>query len=95
MSARPTSIEAYRTHAAKPRQIAKVYEFIKRYPRCTRRQIAKGTGYDVSAVAGRVNELLTVEAIEECGRVTCPVTGKTVMALRVMPVQAELLLEAA
>lgn len=92
---RPTSIEAYRSHAAKPRQIAKVYEYIKKFPKCTRRQIAKATGYDVSAVAGRVNELLSVEAIEECGRVTCPITGKSVMALRVVPAQCELFAEAA
>ena len=90
MAATLTSIEAYRTHQARPRQIAKVFEYIKHHANCTRREIAKATGYDVSAVAGRVNELLSVELVEECGRKVCSVTGKSVMALRVAPSQMEL-----
>lgn len=90
MTATLTSIEAYRTHQARPRQIAKVFEYIKAHPNCTRREISKATKYDTSAVAGRVNELLSVELIEENGRTTCSVTGKSVMALRVTPIQQEL-----
>jgi len=87
---RESSIEAYHNFPAKPRQISKVYEYICKNPGCTRREIAKATGYDTSAVAGRVNELLSVELIEENGRTTCSVTGKSVMALRVTPIQQEL-----
>lgn len=84
---RDTSIEAYHHFPGKPRQISKVYEYVCKNPRCTRRAIARGTGFDVSAVAGRVNELIKVGLVHEGAPVKCPITGKLVMSLSAAPAQ--------
>ncbi len=88
---RESSIEAYHNFPAKPRQISKVYEYICKNPCCTRREIVKATGYDTSAVSGRVNELLKVGLVLEAMTPTrCRITGKMVMALYQAPMQREL-----
>jgi len=88
---RESSIEAYHNFPAKPRQISKVYEYICKRSGCTRREIAHGTGYDVSAVSGRVNELIKVGLVREGDEsVRCMITGKMVMALYPAPQQREL-----
>lgn len=88
---RETSIDAYHHFPAKPRQISKVYEYICKNDGCTRREIAWATSFDVSAVSGRVNELIKVGlVIESMAPIKCKITGKMVMALHVAPNQREL-----
>ena len=57
----------------------------------SRRQIAKLTGLETSAVAGRCNELLEAGQIVVCGHIRCPITGRQVEAVKLAGAQLELL----
>jgi hypothetical protein len=48
----------------------------------TRRQIAGMTGLETSAVAGRVNELIADGVMVGDGVIKCPITGRTVEAVK-------------
>jgi len=58
----------------------------------SRRQLAVLTGLETSSVAGRVNELLKGSQLEVCGTIKCPLTGKTVEAVKLVSMQRELML---
>lgn len=53
----------------------------------TRRQIANITGFELSAVCGRVNELMLCSALMYGDTCTCKTTGKTVERIKIMPVK--------
>ena len=57
----------------------------------SRRALAKLTGLETSAVAGRCNELLAEGSIVVCGHIRCPITGRTVEAVKLAEKQMELL----
>ena len=57
----------------------------------SRRQLANMTGIETSAVAGRINELVDRGVVEQCGLMRCPVTGRTVSAVKVVCNQMELM----
>jgi len=56
----------------------------------TRRQIAKITGLETSAVSGRVNDLLKEGVVVESGHVKCSTTSKTVATVKLAETQIEL-----
>lgn len=56
----------------------------------SRREIAMSLGLETSAVAGRCNELLASGQIVECGHIKCPITQRTVQAVRLAGQQPEL-----
>ena len=47
------------------------------------REICKGTGLDINAVSGRVNELKKNGNIEECDKRRCRITGRLVTPVTV------------
>jgi hypothetical protein len=57
----------------------------------SRRVLAKLTGLETSAVAGRVHELLDAGVLVVCGDIRCPITGRTVDGVRIAEKQMELL----
>lgn len=57
----------------------------------SRRQIAKLTGLETSAVAGRVFELIEDGVLVESGTIVCPLTGKHVKGVAVVETQMDLL----
>ena len=56
----------------------------------SRRQLAKITGLETSAVSGRVNELLSDGLVVVCGRIRCPLTGRLVEAVKLASAQLEI-----
>lgn len=56
----------------------------------SRRQLSQMTKMETSSVSGRVNELIESGEIVVCGKMTCPVTGRTVEAIKRADKQAEL-----
>lgn len=92
MTVAATSLDAYRTHREGNlgKQSATVFAFIALHPDCSRQEIAVGSGVAINAVCGRVDELLKVGSIEVSGVKRCSVTGSTVNALRVAPIQRPL-----
>lgn len=86
-----TSVRSYeRIQPKLPLWKGKVFDYITAHPRCSRKEIARALGMETASVAGRVNELMADELIEENGVKVCGVTGNTVAALRISPTQAEL-----
>ncbi len=57
----------------------------------SRRQLARMTGLETSTIAGRINELLALDAVEVVGTIRCPVTGRQVEAVRLADSQMVLL----
>lgn len=57
----------------------------------SRRQLAQMTSLETSTVAGRVNELIELEAIVVCGTIKCPITHRNVEAIKRADEQMELL----
>jgi len=53
----------------------------------TRRQISRITGFELSAVCGRVNELLSCGALEYGDTTVCKTTGKLVERVKIKPVK--------
>ena len=50
----------------------------------TRQEIARSLGLGITAVCGRVNELMKTGAVSDDERKVCAVTGRNVHAVRVM-----------
>jgi hypothetical protein len=74
---------------------ARVLAYVRAHPRCSRQDIAKGTGITINCVCGRVNELIeSGELLERELDKTDPVSGKRVNTVAIMPQQRELALEA-
>jgi hypothetical protein len=57
----------------------------------SRRQLSAVTKLETSCIAGRVNELIATGAIEVCGSMKCPISGRTVEAIKRPTEQMELL----
>lgn len=55
----------------------------------SRRQISRLTKLETSAVAGRVNELMAEGLIVSAGTMKCPITGRTVEAVKLAEKQTE------
>ena len=86
---RDTSKLAYHS-LDKTTQSDKIYRYLLKKQVATRREIAMALGLDVSAVAGRVNEMLG-DTLEELERRPCPITGILAHPVRLKPKQMELL----
>ena len=56
----------------------------------TRRQLAKATALETSTVAGRVNELIARGMLEVVGTIKCPITQRSVEAVKRTDVQMAL-----
>jgi len=81
-----TSRLAYYENRASRRNVfqrMQVLEFIKFNQPCNRNQIADGLGLRLSAVCGRVNELLKSGHIEVAFKDIDPETGRKVEFLRI------------
>lgn len=86
MSVSPQSIEAYNQHVnsgAKQSQREQIHEYVYIHGDVTRRYIAKGLGFELGAVSGRVNKLLLDGLLEDAGTIRCSTTGKTVGLVRI------------
>mgnify|MGYP002365379221 CR=1 FL=1 len=96
MSVRDTSREAIRDHRSSgklTRQQQQVVDFLHAHPGqgYTRAELAHATGITLSAVCGRVNELVKLQRIVEPYRRRCTVTGKNAWTVRAVPVQLGLI----
>jgi|TARA_Y100000034_G_scaffold131555_1_gene192535 DNA-binding MarR family transcriptional regulator len=49
----------------------------------TLKELARQTGFEINAVAGRVNELKKEEFVEECAKRKCRITGRIVTPVTV------------
>ena len=47
------------------------------------KELARQTGFEINAVAGRVNELKKEEFVEECAKRKCRITGRIVTPVTV------------
>lgn len=61
-----------------------IYDYIKRKPKLTRKQIARELELDVSSVSGRVNGLMNKRLVTDEKRGKCPISGKEVGLLEVV-----------
>jgi predicted transcriptional regulator len=90
---RDTSLAAFR--AMGPRlgtQQRTVVEYLEEHRRAfTRNELALATGLALSAICGRVNELVKAGALVECPRRRCHVTGKSAHPVRLAPEQMSFL----
>lgn len=73
-------------------QHAAIVSHMERGQIYSRRQLATMTGLETSAVAGRVNELVEDHILIVCGHIRCPITNRTVEAVKLADKQMELLL---
>jgi len=56
----------------------------------SRREIARALDLETSSVAGRVNELIEMNQVEVCGHIKCPISRKTVEAIKLAGKQTSL-----
>lgn len=56
----------------------------------SRRQLARLTKLETSCISGRVFELIEMGAIEVCGTIQCPLSGRHVEGLKRADEQAEM-----
>jgi predicted transcriptional regulator len=90
-----TSRDAFHVHQASGKlgaQQEQILAFLRRPPHqpCTRSEIAEATGIKLSAVCGRVNELLALGDLEELPRRRCTVTTSSAHPVRLRGKQATL-----
>ena len=81
-----TSLEAYwhgRTNKQFSKQAAQVLDNLNVYGPATRAELARRTGFKLSAICGRVNELITIGVVEEKYKVPDPDTLRNVWAVSV------------
>ncbi len=95
MTVRDTSRHAYHEHRDSGRlgtQQRAVLEFLQAHPdrSYTRAELARDSGITLSAICGRVNELVSAGRVVEPYRRHCEITGKRVWALRAAPEQMEI-----
>jgi hypothetical protein len=88
-----TSIKSYDALKASgfKGQHAAIVSHMERSQIYSRRQLAGLTGLETSAVAGRCNELIADGQLVVCGVIKCPITGRTVEAVKLADRQMELL----
>lgn len=76
---RDTSEKAYKEinlEGVSGNQHRKILNFLRTRTNLTRREIAQATGIEISAVAGRVNELIKVGSLSENGIRRCSISGR-------------------
>lgn len=81
MAARDTSIEAYIDHERSGELSRQQQELLKAFVRgrdYSRAELAMASGIRLSAVCGRVNELVKIGQLVEAPTRACKVTGRTV-----------------
>ena len=87
-----TSSESYQEVQSSGReasQIESIFKIISDRGMLSRREIAQLSGFELSAVCGRVNRLIKQRRIREYGTKQCGVTKKTVGVLSVWPTDSE------
>lgn len=72
-------------------QHAAIVSHMERSRIYSRRELARMTGLETSAVAGRVNELVASGELVTCGAIKCPITGRQVEGVRLADQQMELM----
>jgi predicted transcriptional regulator len=91
MPVRETSLAAYRDPNRRGgEQAARVAEYVRTHPLCSRKEVAKALSLETGTVSARVCELIEVGAVEEHGTKQCSVSKRTVAALRIPPIQPTL-----
>ena len=66
---------------------ARILEFIRNNPECTRSQISDQMDIAINSVTGRVNELIKDNLVQESGITECPFSGRKVATLKTISVQ--------
>ena len=77
----PQSIQAYHEILADGTvrsKKARILKLVERIGGRTRRQLSQITGYELGTVAGRVNELIAEQKLEEVSTEVDPITNKNV-----------------
>ena len=69
---------------------ARILAFMRPGRFYSRKQIAKALKMETSSVAGRVNELIEMNQVEVCGHIKCPISCKTVEAIKLAGHQTSL-----
>lgn len=85
MSVADTSIEAYKEHkdtGKLGRQAAAILEKMIPSKDYSRKELSKATGFELSAICGRVNELLAMGLLEELEPRKCNITGKRIHPIK-------------
>lgn len=81
MTVASTSIAAYVEHkdtGKLGRQASAILERMSPTKDYSRKELARLTGFELSAICGRVNELLAVGMLEELASRKCSITGKNI-----------------
>lgn len=85
MSVSDTSIEAYVEHKETGklgRQASTLIEKMTPNKDYSRKELSRETGIELSAVCGRVNELLSIGLLEELEPRKCTITGKRIHPIK-------------
>jgi hypothetical protein len=85
MTVADTSIEAYKEHKETGklgRQAATLLEKMVYGKDYSRKELSKATGFELSAICGRVNELLAMGLLEELEPRKCNITGKKIHPIK-------------
>lgn len=85
MTVASTSVEAYIEHkdtGKLGRQASAVLQKMSPTRDYSRRELASLTGFDLSAICGRVNELLAIGMLEELPSRKCSITGKNIHPIK-------------
>jgi predicted transcriptional regulator len=89
-----TSRDAYAVHKANGKlgaQQERIVAFLgERHGAWTRSEIAEATGIKLSAVCGRINEMVASGIVEDTPRRPCRVTGSSAHPVRLVPTQRAL-----
>jgi hypothetical protein len=85
MNVADTSIEAYIEHrdtGKLGRQAAALLEKMNPNKDYSRKELSRITGFELSAICGRVNELLALGLLEELEPRKCNITGKKIHPIK-------------
>jgi hypothetical protein len=85
MTVADTSIEAYKEHkdtGKLGRQAATLLEKMIPEKDYSRKELSRATGFELSAICGRVNELLAMGLLEELAPRKCNITGKKIHPIK-------------
>ena len=81
MTVASTSIEAYIEHkdtGKVGKQASTILEKMSPTTDYSRKELSRLTGFELSAICGRVNELLGLGLLEELASRKCSITGKNI-----------------
>jgi len=85
MTVASTSIEAYIEHkdtGKVGKQASVILEKMSPTTDYSRKELARLTGFELSAICGRVNELLSMGLLEELPSRKCSITGKNIHPIK-------------